>query len=78
MRPMKTLFFAPRYLIPRTAVLGSIPSTGYLDEAVANRVRAGAGSFEILLPGDFCLGDVGDGFSCEISGCAPDPVRRMS
>ena len=36
------------YLIPRTAVLGTILLTGYLGGAVATHVRAGQGLFEIL------------------------------
>ncbi len=38
------------YLIPRTAVLGSILLTGYLGGAVATHVRVGEGWFPILFP----------------------------
>src|SRR5262249_23812427 len=38
------------YLIPQTAVLGAILSTGYLGGAVASHVRAGQGLFEISFP----------------------------
>ena len=38
------------YLIPRTAVLGTILLTGYLGGAVATHVRTEAGLFEILFP----------------------------
>ena len=78
MRPMKTLFFAPRYLIPRPAVLGAIPSTGYLHEAVANHVRAGAGFFEILLRVIFAIVMWGWLFLRDPRLCALIPVRRMS
>ena len=37
---MKTLFFAPRYLIRRTAPLEAILVTGYLVGAVATYMRA--------------------------------------
>ena len=38
------------YLIPRTAILGAILSTGYLGGAVASQVRVRAVSFNIILP----------------------------
>jgi hypothetical protein len=38
------------YLIPRTAVLGSILLTGYLGGAVATHVRAGDPAFPVVLP----------------------------
>src|SRR5437667_9000262 len=38
------------YLIPRTAILGAILLTGYLDGAVATHVRASAVAFNIIFP----------------------------
>jgi hypothetical protein len=38
------------YLIPRTAVLGAILSTGYLGGAVATHVRVGGPMFSIIFP----------------------------
>src|SRR5262249_22071188 len=38
------------YVIPRTAVLGTILLTGYLGGAVATNVRAGGSLFKILFP----------------------------
>jgi len=38
------------YLIPRTAILGTILLTGYLGGAVATHVRVGEGLFPVLFP----------------------------
>src|SRR5690606_60934 len=38
------------YLIPRTAFLGAILTTGYLGGAVFTHLRAGDGLFEVLFP----------------------------
>lgn len=38
------------YLVPRTAILGAILSTGYLGGAVATHVRASEGLFSIFFP----------------------------
>ncbi|MDB5345126.1 MAG: hypothetical protein JWP89_3503 [Schlesneria sp.] len=38
------------YIIPQTAVLGTILLTGYLGGAVATHVRVGNGAFEIVFP----------------------------
>jgi hypothetical protein len=38
------------YLIPRTAFLGAILTTGYLGGAVVTHLRVGDGLFEILFP----------------------------
>ncbi len=38
------------YLIPRTAVLGTILLTGYLGGAVATHVRVGSSLYSIVLP----------------------------
>jgi hypothetical protein len=38
------------YLIPRTAFLGAILTTGYLGGAVFTHLRAGDGQFEVLFP----------------------------
>jgi hypothetical protein len=38
------------YLIPKTAFLGAILTTGYLGGAVATHLRVGDGLFEILFP----------------------------
>ena len=78
MRPMKTLFFAPRYLIPRTAVLGAILLTVIVPDTLQVTVRAGAVFFRDSLPGDFCLGDVGMAFPARSAIVRADPVRRMS
>ena len=69
MRPMKTLFFAPRYLIRRTAPLEAILVAGYLVGAAATQHARLTGSPEILSC-DFCHGLCGDGFSCKIRDCA--------
>jgi DoxX-like family len=38
------------YLVPRTAIPGSILLTGYLGGAVASKVRVQAGWFDLLFP----------------------------
>jgi DoxX-like family len=38
------------YLVPRTAILGSILPTGYLGGAVASKVRVQAGCLDLLFP----------------------------
>lgn len=38
------------YLIPRTAFLGAILTTGYLGGAVCTHLRVGDGLFEVLFP----------------------------